>query len=259
LAVIILHEANAVMGRANHFLAKRVDAIAKGFDNLEGLDTKLGAKARLTGNPVRPAVLTAAQTPFPDFQDGKLRLLVTGGSQGARIMSEVVPAAIELLPDDLRRKLILVQQARAEDRDRVTTLYQNLGVDAEVQSFFSDLPARIAAAHLVIARAGASTVSELAVIGRPALLVPFPHAIDQDQAANAVHLAETGAAKVVPQTRFTPQWLAGALTDALNDLGDLFCRAELAKRAGIADAAERVADIVQQLALKPESGHETAA
>jgi UDP-N-acetylglucosamine--N-acetylmuramyl-(pentapeptide) pyrophosphoryl-undecaprenol N-acetylglucosamine transferase len=245
---VILHEANAVAGRANRFLAKRVDAIAKGFETLGGLDSKVAAKTRLTGNPVRPAVLEAAMIPFPDFRDGKLRLLVTGGSQGARVMSDVVPVAIELLPEDLRKKLILVQQARAEDVERVKALYLSLGVDAEIQSFFADLPARIAAAHLVIGRAGASTVSELAVIGRPSMLVPLPHAIDQDQAANAAQLAEAGAATVVAQTRFTPQWLAGALREALNDLGDLYCRAELAKRLGIPDAAERLADLVQHLA-----------
>jgi UDP-N-acetylglucosamine--N-acetylmuramyl-(pentapeptide) pyrophosphoryl-undecaprenol N-acetylglucosamine transferase len=244
---VILHEANAVMGRANRFLASRVDAIAKGFETLGGIDAKLTTKTTVTGNPVRPAVLEAANVAFPDFADGRLRLLVTGGSQGARIMSDVVPAAIALLPEELRRKLIIVQQAREEDRARVTEVYQRLGVEAEVKSFFADLPARMAASHLVIGRAGASTVSELAVIGRPALLVPFPHAIDQDQAGNAAQLAESGAAIVVPQTRFTPQWLAGALTEALNDPGDLFCRAELAKRTGIADAAERLADLVQSL------------
>jgi UDP-N-acetylglucosamine--N-acetylmuramyl-(pentapeptide) pyrophosphoryl-undecaprenol N-acetylglucosamine transferase len=246
---VILHEANAVAGRANRFLAKRVDAIAKGFDALGGLDQKLSAKTHLTGNPVRPSVLEAALIPFPEFQDGKLRLLVTGGSQGARIMSDVVPVAIGLLSSEARSRLILVQQARPEDVERVSGLYQGLGVQAEIKSFFADLPVRMAGAHLVIARAGASTVSELAVIGRPAILVPFPHAIDQDQAANAAQLAESGAVTVVPQTRFTPQWLAGALQEALNDFGDLFCRAELAKRFGIGDAAERLADLVQQFAL----------
>jgi len=256
---VILHEANAVMGRANRFLARWVDAIAKGFETLGGIDAKLAAKTYLTGNPVRPAVLEASRVAFPDFQNGRFRLLVTGGSQGARIMSDVVPAAITLLPEELRSKLIVVQQARAEDLARVSSLYESLGVEAEVNAFFPDLPARMAAAHLVIGRSGASTVSELAVIGRPALLVPFPHAIDQDQAGNAAQLAERGAAVVVPQTRFTPQWLSGALTEALNDPGDLFCRAELAKRAGIADAAERLADLVQRFALNPEEHNETAA
>jgi UDP-N-acetylglucosamine--N-acetylmuramyl-(pentapeptide) pyrophosphoryl-undecaprenol N-acetylglucosamine transferase len=256
---VILHEANAVAGRANRFLAKRVDAIATGFDTLGGLDATLSVKMHVTGNPVRPSVLEAALIPFPEFQDGKLRLLVTGGSQGARVMSDVLPAAIELLPSEVRSKLILVQQARAEDIERVSGLYHSLGIEAEIKSFFADLPARIAAAHLVIGRAGASTVSELAVIGRPAILVPFPHAIDQDQAANAAQLAERGAATVIPQTRFTPQWLADALLEALKDPGDLVCRAELAKRAGIADAAERLADLVQQFALKTEAGYETAA
>jgi len=241
----VLHEANAVMGRANRFLADRVDAIAKGFETTAEADKKFAGKATLTGNPVRPAVLQAMAIPFPEFENSCLRILVTGGSQGARIMSEVVPAAIELLPEEARKRLILVQQARPEDLAKVRETYEKLGVTATVESFFSDLPARIAAAHLVISRAGASTVSELSVIGRPAILVPFPHAIDQDQAANAAHLAESGAATVVPQTRFTPQWLAESLREALNDPGELFLRGELAKRAGITDAAERLADLVQ--------------
>jgi len=241
----VLHEANAVMGRANRFLADRVDAIAKGFETTAEADKKFSGKATLTGNPVRPAVLQAMAIPFPEFENSCLRILVTGGSQGARVMSEVVPAAIELLPEDARKRLILVQQARPEDLAKVRETYEKLGVTATVESFFSDLPARIAAAHLVISRAGASTVSELSVIGRPAILVPFPHAIDQDQAANAAHLAESGAATVVPQTRFTPQWLAESLREALNDPGELFLRGELAKRAGITDAAERLADLVQ--------------
>src|SRR5262249_26392916 len=179
----LLHESNAVIGRANRFLAPRVDAIAKGFEDLGGLPEKLAARAHLTGNPVRPMVLEAARMPFPDWSDGKLKILVTGGSQGARIFSDIVPAAIALLPEEIRRKLILVQQARGEDEERVRRTYAGLGVDAEVKPFFADLPARIAQAHLVIARSGASTVSELAVIGRPAILVPLPHALDQDQAA----------------------------------------------------------------------------
>jgi UDP-N-acetylglucosamine--N-acetylmuramyl-(pentapeptide) pyrophosphoryl-undecaprenol N-acetylglucosamine transferase len=250
---VVLHEANAVMGRANRFLSTRVDAVAKGFEILGDADSKVSAKTYLTGNPVRPAVLRAATVPFPEFENGKLRVLVTGGSQGARIMSEVVPAAIALLPEEARDRLILVQQARPEDIKKVRDTYRQLGVKATVDSFFNDLPARIAAAHLVVSRSGASTVSELSVIGRPSILVPFPYAIDQDQAANAAQLAESGAARVVAQTRFTPQWLADALIEALKDPADLFCRAQLAKRAGITDAAERLADLVQSLADHPET------
>lgn len=242
----LLHEGNAVIGRANRFLASRVDAIAKGFEVLGGLPESMAAKTRLTGNPVRPMVIDA-QAPFPNFADGTLRILVTGGSQGAKIFSDIVPAAIELMPEATRQKLIVVQQARGEDEDRLRDAYRRLGVDAEVKSFFSDLPGRIAQAHLVIARAGASTLSELAVIGRPAILVPLPHALDQDQAANAKQFAAGGAAFVVAQNAFSPQWLATALVEAQGDAASLARRAAAAKRAGIPDAAERLADLVQSL------------
>ncbi|MGH6819557.1 MAG: UDP-N-acetylglucosamine--N-acetylmuramyl-(pentapeptide) pyrophosphoryl-undecaprenol N-acetylglucosamine transferase, partial [Methylocella sp.] len=243
----ILHEGNAVIGRANRFLAGNVDAIAKGFEVLGGLPGTLAAKTHLTGNPVRPMVIEAARVAFPDCTGGKLRILVTGGSQGAAIFSDVVPAAIELMPEAARQNLIIVQQARAEDEEGLRESYRQLGVDAEVKAFFSDLPGRIAQAHLVIARAGASTVSELAVIGRPAILVPLPHALDQDQAANAQQFAATGAAIVVAQSAFSPQWLVTALVEAQGNAASLARRAAAAKRAGIADAAERLADLVQSL------------
>jgi UDP-N-acetylglucosamine--N-acetylmuramyl-(pentapeptide) pyrophosphoryl-undecaprenol N-acetylglucosamine transferase len=252
----ILHEQNAVMGRANRFLAKRVTAIAKGFETLGGADAAGLAKAHHTGNPVRPTVLAAALTPYPDFADGRLHLLVTGGSQGARIMSEIVPAAVALLDPALRARLSIVQQARAEDEAAVRAAYAALGVAAEVKVFFDDLPMRMAAAHLVVARSGASTVSELAVIGRPSLLVPFPHALDQDQAANAACLAVSGAAEVVPQASFTPPFLATALEAALADPDALRRRADAAAKAGIADAADRLADLVEAL-LPPPAERET--
>jgi UDP-N-acetylglucosamine--N-acetylmuramyl-(pentapeptide) pyrophosphoryl-undecaprenol N-acetylglucosamine transferase len=197
-------------------------------------------------------VIDAAKIAFPDVADGRLRLLVTGGSQGARIMSDVVPAAIALMPESARARLVIVQQARAEDIARVDAAYRELGLSAEVAAFFSDLPMRIARSHLVIARAGASTISELAVIGRPAILVPLPHALDQDQAANARQFEATGGAIVTPQSAFSPQWLATALLDAQNDLPGLARRAEAARRAGIADAAERLADLVLSLVAETE-------
>jgi UDP-N-acetylglucosamine--N-acetylmuramyl-(pentapeptide) pyrophosphoryl-undecaprenol N-acetylglucosamine transferase len=251
-APTVIHEGNAVIGRANLFLAPRVDAVAKGFDNLGGVDATIAAKAHRTGNPVRSMAIEAAKTPFPDFADGKLRLLVTGGSQGARIMSDVVPAAIELMPESARRKLVVAQQAREEDVERVGDVYRRLGLDAEIRPFFSDLPMRIAAAHLIIARAGASTVSELAVIGRPAILVPLPHALDQDQAANAQQFAATGAGIVVAQGAFSPQWLATTLLEAQADMAGLARRADAAKAAGLADAADRLADLVLSLVAGQE-------
>ena len=185
---------------------------------------------------------------YPGFADGRLRLLVTGGSQGARIMSDVVPAAVGLLAPEQRARLVIVQQARGEDLARVQDAYSRLNVSYEAASFFSDLPMRMAQAHLVLARSGASTVSELAVIGRPSILVPFPHALDADQAANAKHLEKTGAAEVMRQTGFTPQWLAERLARALADPKNLTRRAQAAKSAGVPDAAERLADLALKTA-----------
>ena len=252
----ILHDQNAVLGKANRFLASSVDAIGCGFPSLGGVPQSLLSRVTCTGNPVRPMVIEAANIPYPDFAHGRFRLAVTGGSQGAKVMSDIVPAAIELLDSVQRASLVIVQQARGEDEARVREAYQSLGVDAEVASFFSDLPARIAQAHLIIARSGASTVSELAVIGRPSILVPFPFALDQDQAANAQHLSATGAASVIVQKDFTPQWLAAQLAQAMADRPGLIQRAQAARSAGAPDAAERLADLVIEIvqrARKPET------
>jgi len=246
----ILHEQNAVLGRANRFLSRRVSLIATGFPDLGGVAPALRAKVRYTGNPVRPAVLAAAATPYPNFVDGRLRVLATGGSQGARVMAEVVPAALARLAPEERGRLALTLQARGEDRARAAAECEKLGFAAEIAEFFPDLPARIAGAHLVIGRAGASTVSELAVIGRPSVLVPYPHALDQDQAANAALLAETGAATVVRQSEFTPDALAAIWRAALADPSALRAQAEAARRAGVADAAERLAALVAEVARR---------
>ncbi len=240
----ILHDQNAVMGRANRFLAGRVQVIATGFPDIGGISPALAARCRYTGNPVRPAVIEAAKIAYPERTDGRLHVLVTGGSQGARVMSDVVPAAIALLSEAERAQVSLVQQARGEDEARVKDAYGKLGFAADVQPFFSDLPQRIAQSHLVIARSGASTVSELAVIGRPSILVPFPFALDQDQAANAAQLAKSGAARVIPQPGFTAQWLADEIRAALSDPAALVRRAEAAREAGIPDAAGRLADLI---------------
>ncbi len=258
----LVHEQNAVLGRANQFLAGRVTAIATGFAQISGVRETDRRKIVHTGNPIRPAVLHAAKLDYLDFEDSKWRILVTGGSQGARVMSDIVPPALSLLPIELRSRLLIVQQARGEDEERVRLAYQRLGIEAEVAPFFKDLPLRMAQAHLVIARAGASTVSELAVIGRPSILVPFPFALDQDQAANAAHLAQTDAAIIIPQNQFTPQWLSQTLLESFNAPRDLIQRAQAAKSAGLPDAAERLADLVLRLAsLSPlaEPHNETAA
>lgn len=242
----ILHEQNAVIGRANRFLAGFVDVVATGFPRLKGLAAELEVKTAYTGNPVRPGVLAAARTSYPE--GNPFRLLVIGGSQGARIMADIVPAAVGLLSAETRRDLCIAQQARGEDAARVKEAYAGLDVGAEVLPFFSDLPARMASANLVVARAGASTLAELAVIGRPAILVPFPHALDKDQAENAAQLGATGAAIVVDQADFTPQWLARTLTGLRADPAALRQRGVAARRGGVPDAAERLADLVLKLA-----------
>jgi UDP-N-acetylglucosamine--N-acetylmuramyl-(pentapeptide) pyrophosphoryl-undecaprenol N-acetylglucosamine transferase len=244
----VLHEQNAVAGRANRLLAPRVSRVATGFPEIKGLAAALAAKTRYTGNPVRPAVIAAAATPYPGFDEGRLHVLVTGGSQGARVMADVVPAALALLGAEERARVRLTMQARGEDKGRVAAACAEMQFPVELADFFTDLPARIASAHLVVGRSGASTVSELAVIGRPSILVPFPHALDQDQAANAAILAAAGAATVVPQTEFTPQRLAELLRSALADPAALGRAAAAAQSVGVANAADRLADVVLEIA-----------
>ncbi len=245
----VIHEQNGVMGRANRFLAPRVSMIATGFRDVKGIPANARADRVVTGNPVRPAVIEAAKIPYsPVAAGGPLRLLVFGGSQGARVMSEVVPAAIERLPKELLPNLHITQQARAEDLQRVKSQYAQSGVTAEVDAFFKDLPQRMADAHLVISRSGASTVAELAAIGRPSILVPLPGALDQDQAANAQSLADVGAATVISQDAFTPERVASEILAYLKNPQGLTRAAAAAKSAGIADAAERLAAEVVRLA-----------
>jgi UDP-N-acetylglucosamine--N-acetylmuramyl-(pentapeptide) pyrophosphoryl-undecaprenol N-acetylglucosamine transferase len=244
----VIHDANAVMGRANRMLSSRVTAIATSFPGMK-LDAALAAKATTTGNPVRPMVLAAAQQPYvAPAAGGTFNLLVTGGSQGARVMADVVPGAIEAMAPALRARLSIVQQARGEDETRVREAYARLGVTAEVAPFFSDLPARIAAAHLVVSRSGASTVAELAAIGRPSILVPLPHALDQDQLANATVLANAGGAIVLRQDDFTPARLAAEIAALAADPQKLSVMAAGAKSAGVLDAADRLADLVLRVA-----------
>ena len=243
----VLHEQNGVMGRANRLLAPRVTAIATSFHTLANLDPRLQGKIGFTGNPVRPPVIEAARAPYA-APDEKLRLLVFGGSQGARVMAEIVPQAIEHLGAELRARLAIVQQARGEDLEVVRAAYAKLGIAAETAAFFPDLPARLAAAHLVIARSGASTVAELSAIGRPAILVPLPHALDQDQFVNAGVLAEAGGAIRIEQRDFTPERLAAEIARLAADPAGLTRMAAAAKSAGTLDAAERLADLVMKVA-----------
>jgi UDP-N-acetylglucosamine--N-acetylmuramyl-(pentapeptide) pyrophosphoryl-undecaprenol N-acetylglucosamine transferase len=247
----VIHEQNAVMGRANRFLASRVNAIATSFAGVLDREEKLNAKATRTGNPVRPAVIAAA-TPYAAPQaTGPVRLLVFGGSQGARIMADIVPLAVERLGRDMQARLAVVQQAREEDLARVIDIYARARVAAEVAPFFADLPARIASSHIVVARSGASTVAELAAIGRPAILVPLPHALDQDQSANAGVLERAGGAMRLRQDDFTPDRLATEISTLASTPQKLVAMAAAARSQGAIDAAERLADLVLRVAATP--------
>ncbi len=246
----ILQEQNAVLGRANRFLAKRADVLALGFEGTQGVPA--GTCTEVTGNPVRPAIAALSQTEYTPPTD-RIRLLILGGSLGARVFSDIVPAALRLLPEPLRVRLSVVQQTRPEDMERVRIAYAADGIAAELSPFFPNVAERLAAAHLTIARAGASTVAELAVAGGPAILVPLPGAIDDHQSANARALAASGGAWVMPQPEFMPTALAARLASVLADPAGLI-RAALAARAHArADAASRLADLVEaRMPVAPE-------
>ena len=244
----LIHDSNAVLGRANRFLAGRVDAIATSLPGVFDRDPALASKATLTGTPLRPAVLAAAAQPYATPEpNGPLRLLVVGGSQGARIMADIVPGAIERLEPALWRRLTLVQQVRDEDMARVKPVYDRLKIHAELAPFFADLPSRLAATHLVVSRSGAGTVAELAGVGRPSILVPLPGAIDQDQFANAGVLMQAGGAIRIPQPEFTADRLASEISALAAEPQRLGEMASKARGTGTLDAAERLADLVERV------------
>ncbi|NVN87489.1 MAG: undecaprenyldiphospho-muramoylpentapeptide beta-N-acetylglucosaminyltransferase [Rhodopseudomonas sp.] len=245
----VIHDANAVMGRANRLLSRHVSAIATSLPGVLDRDPALASKTTTTGTPMRPAILAAAAVPYasPD-PAGSLRLLVVGGSQGARVMADIVPGAIEQLDPALWSRLRLVQQVREEDMARVRAVYDRLGIDAELAPFFSDLPARLAASHLVISRSGAGTVAELGAIGRPSILVPLPGALDQDQFANAGVLMQAGGALRIAQPDFTIERLAAEISALAAEPARLIAMAAAARTVGRLDAAERLADLVAKVA-----------
>jgi UDP-N-acetylglucosamine--N-acetylmuramyl-(pentapeptide) pyrophosphoryl-undecaprenol N-acetylglucosamine transferase len=239
---------DALLGRANRLVMNNVGLIAANFPLVRFLPKDM-SKVVYTGNPMRPEVVALAGAPYDAPQDGgPLKLLVFGGSQGARVFSELVPAAVKLLPEMLRARLAIVQQSRPEDLEATKTAYAALGVKAELAPFFGDLPARMAAAHLVIARSGAGTVSELAVIGRPAILVPLPYALDDNQTPNADALANAGGGWRVRQAELTPQKLAQMLSDILAAPADLAKRAAAARTVAKSDGTARFADAVERIA-----------
>ena len=243
-----LHEQNAVLGRVNRLLAPRVKAIAASFPFARFAPDK-SRRVIFTGNPVRPeAAELGNQTYAAPEAGGPIRLLVFGGSQGAKALSELVPAALLRLPPEMRSRLVVTQQCRGDDVSMVEAAYRNSGMKVEVGKFFTDLPKRMADAHLVIARSGASTLSELTVIGRPAILVPYPFAMDDHQAANAAVLEKEGAAWVVSQSELNPENLAKLLEGIFAEPQLLRARAEAAKRLGHPDAAQRLADFAETLA-----------
>jgi UDP-N-acetylglucosamine--N-acetylmuramyl-(pentapeptide) pyrophosphoryl-undecaprenol N-acetylglucosamine transferase len=245
----LIHDANAVMGRANRFLSAKVSAIATSLPGVLDRDPALSSKATATGTPMRPGILAAAAVAFaPPEPEGPLRLLVVGGSQGARVMADIVPFAIEKLGPALWQRLVIVQQVRDEDMARVRAVYDRLKLNFELEPFVGDLPARLAASHLVISRSGAGTVAELGAIGRPSILVPLPGAIDQDQFANAGVLERAGGAIRIAQGDFTPDRLAAEIAGLAADPARLTTMAKAARTVGRLDAAERLADLVAKTA-----------
>jgi UDP-N-acetylglucosamine--N-acetylmuramyl-(pentapeptide) pyrophosphoryl-undecaprenol N-acetylglucosamine transferase len=245
----VIHDSNAVLGRANRFLSGRVSAIATSLPGVLDQDPALAPKTTTTGTPMRPAILAAAAVRFASPEPtAPFRLLVVGGSQGARVMSDIVPGAIERLEPALWNRLLLVQQVREEDMARVRAVYDRLKINAELAPFFSDLPARLASNHLIISRSGAGTVAELGAVGRPSILVPLPGSIDQDQFANAGVLAQAGGAIRIAQADFTPDRLAAEISALAAEPARLTAMAAGARTVGKLDAAERLADLVEKVA-----------
>ena len=243
----LIHEQNAVMGRANRMLAPRVSAVACAFPTLMKADPGVAARAQVVGNPVRPEIRALADATYTAPTD-RVRILVTGGSQGARLLSEFVPRAFAALPEALRDRLAVMQQARPESQDAAKAIYADALIQAEVAPFFRDMATRLASAHLVIGRSGASTVCELAVAGRPAILIPLQIALDDDQGQNARLLAEAGGAIVIREPALTVEGLAETLAGLLADPEKLAAMAAAARSVGRPDAAERLADVVEATA-----------
>lgn len=240
-----IHEQNAVLGRANRLLAPRMDRIATAFEETEGLRDADRPKSVRTGNPVRPEIAALAGRPYPTpGASDRLDLLVFGGSQGARIFGEVVPRAVERLPAGLRGRLSVVQQVRSGQVEEVRETYRRLAVAADIRPFFDDMPTRLAAAHLLVCRAGASTVAELTTVGRPAILIPYQYAIDDHQTANAARLCDAAGAWMIPEDDLGPDRLAARLAELLGQPHTLMKAAQAAARIGMPEATRRLADLV---------------
>ncbi|MDF8333320.1 undecaprenyldiphospho-muramoylpentapeptide beta-N-acetylglucosaminyltransferase [Novosphingobium cyanobacteriorum] len=248
----VIHEQNAVLGRVNRFLAKRVDAIATAYADVDRLDPKLWGKVRLVGNPVRPEVLALRGEPFPEFtEDSLFRVLVTGGSQGASVLSEVVPDGLAMLPPALRHRLQVTQQCRPEDIEAVRARYASHHIPAELGTYFEDMAGRLAEAHLFIGRAGASTIAELTAVGRPAILVPLPIATDDHQAFNTREIVTAGGARAIRQSGFTPKELAKQVQTMALHPQTLCNAAHAAWNCGLPNAVGDLADLVESFGGEP--------
>ena len=246
----MIHEQNGVLGRVNQLFAKRVDQIACGTWPTE-LPGKI--EGQHTGNPVRAAILEHAGAPYIPPGDYPMSILVMGGSQGARVMSDVVPPAISALPQEIRRNIRVSHQARPEDLERVKDYYESELIQADVQTFFDDVPRRMVEAQLVISRSGASTVADVSVIGRPAIWVPYAGAIRDEQTANARQLVEAGAAILMTEAEFDVAPLTAKLTDLLSDERGMLKMAQAALACGVPDATERLVQLVENLAEAGET------
>jgi UDP-N-acetylglucosamine--N-acetylmuramyl-(pentapeptide) pyrophosphoryl-undecaprenol N-acetylglucosamine transferase len=247
--LIVLQEQNAVLGRANIFLSRFADVLALGVTDTRRVPK--GVTTEVSGNPVRPAIAALHGSPYV-ASEGTINLLVLGGSLGARVFGDIVPDAVAALPEALRAGLAITQQCRAEDLSRVRAIYDAAGVNAELAPFFNDVAAQLRAAHLLIARAGASTCAELAVVGRPSILVPLPSAIDDHQTANAAALAQAGGAEIITQSEFSSVALAQRLAALLTDAPTLSRMAAAAAAIGRPSAASALADIVERHAALRE-------
>lgn len=249
----VIHEQNALLGRANRLLAPRVRVIATAFTEVGGMKPEDRKKAVMTGNPVRPGVRALRDLPYPVMSsESPIHLLITGGSQGATVFSDVVPAALARLPEALRRRLRVSQQSRAEDIERARAAYAGTDIQVELATFFSDIPERLARTHLVVCRSGASTIAELTTAGRPAILVPYPHAMDDHQTVNAKAIEAAGAAYVIAQPDFTAETLTARLKLLFAQPQTMARMAQHAHGYGQQDAAANLAALV--IGLLPQDG-----
>jgi len=245
----ILHEQNAVLGRVNRLLAGSAHAIATAYPDVERLKPRFRRKVALVGNPVRESVARLGTMPFPEFDEtAPLKILITGGSQGATVLGSVVPDALGMLQPKLRHRLQVVQQCRPDDIDAVRNRYAALNIPAELLTYIEDMPDKLAEAHLIIARAGASTIAELTAAGRPAILIPLPIATDDHQTINAREMAKAGGARMIPQDEFTPEVLAAQIEAVAGDPQALNNAAERALSVGRPHATKDLADLVERIA-----------